>query len=64
MYTIELTTKTRGKPLVLSYSTRESAMQSWDDFVDGAEPGDKMTLKHPKGSTLSEYTMVDRSDYE
>ena len=64
MYTIEIRIKGGKKTQVLSYASRESAMDRWDIFVDGAQPGDQLTLKHPKGSVLSEYNPVDRSDYE
>ena len=55
MYSIEIKKAKRTESIVLSFATRESAMQSWDDFVDLAQPGDHLTLRHPKGSILSDY---------
>ena len=46
----------------ISYATRESAMDAWDQFVDDALYGDELTLVHPKGSILSQYAPVYREE--
>lgn len=60
-HTIELTTNTRTtEPLVLTFDTQAQALDTWDNMVDSAIPGDTLTLKGPNGGVLSQYKPVNK----
>lgn len=62
MYKITIKLFSMDTAQEISYATRESAMDAWDQFVDDALYGDELTLVHPKGSILSQYAPVYREE--
>lgn len=62
MYKIEIKVVGMDEAGVLSYATRESAMRAWDQFVDAAQYGDELVLRHPKGGELSSYKPMYREE--
>ena len=59
MYSIEYDKDTGFTTNKYMYSTRASAMQSWDTFVEFAVLGDSLRLLNEGGETISEVTPLD-----
>ena len=59
MYSIEYDRDTGFTTNKYMYSTRASAMQSWDTFVEFAVLGDSLRLLNEGGETISEVTPLD-----